>query len=489
MEAAHTQSSEIVDTPISGSRRDTDNDDDEDEDEDVDMDIDAMDHKDTHQASPSDQTLLTQEFASPASASASASSAATRSSSRRRTSRNGHDNGNGSSRGGIIMDNHASPSADTDDHDNNENGNNGNTASSPQCLTQDPDTTSQDQAQESQDDQASPSARINNNDNDVDNNNNNNGGNNNNEANSAASSDDNDDSSEDDDDDENEPNNLSNTLMDRRKLNIQRNQALMNRLDLAYGFTSKRKMPSDKATTTTTTMEGLDNGEEDPEEPTKRRGMLLSTTTAETVTPNVIGSNEAVVDDATINATANADDDHDLDGLASVQSMFSHRQAPIRKLYSVLAAAASQSQAGTHSHGSHSRSRPETTSRFVPAPMFVTGSSGSGKTAILRATVQAIEKGNRVVRDSRDAAASAAVNAKVKEGSYSDGTRVVSAYINCATLDVSSIDELVTHAHNQFQSGIQKLSSGNAATAKTKGRSKRHKKRKSSSVTTDQAGN
>jgi hypothetical protein len=426
-------------------------------DNDNDEDMDVMGQTETHPASPSDQTLLTQEFASPASA--SVSSAATRSSSR-------NDNGNGSSRVDRIRDNHASPS----DKDNDENGDNDYTASSPQCLTQDPETTRQDQAVDNQDDLASPSAKINSDDNYVDNNDG---------ADSATGSDDDDDdddSSEEDDDDENEinPNTLS--LMDRRELNLIRNKAFAARLDLANGITPKRKPPADNTTTT------LENGEDDPEEPTKRRGMLLSPspspTTTTTTTTTAVPNTNAMGDQEVVD-NVNVSDDRDLDGLASLQSMFCHRQAPIRKLYSVLAAAASQSQSpsqsGTLAHSSRSCSRAETTSRFVPAPIIVTGSSGSGKTAILRATVHAIEKGNRVP----------AVKGKVKDSG--DGTQVVSAYINCATLDVASIDELVTHAHNQFQTGIQKLS-GNS-TVRKKGRSKRHKKkRKKSSVVTDQAG-
>jgi hypothetical protein len=468
MEAVSTPSFEIVDTP-SKTRRDTAaspseknlmDDTNEDDNYNDDEDMDAMDPQDTQQASPSDQTLLTQEFASPASA---ASSAATRSSNRHRTSVNddGNGNGNGDSRG-----NHSSPT-DKDGHDNDDNGSaNGNTASSPQCLTQDPDTTRQDQAVDNQDEQASHSAGLSNDDNDVENND---------AANSATSSDDDDDddaSSEEDDDeddDENNPNTLS--IMARREFNVKRNEAFMDSLDLANGITPKRKPPSaDKSNTT------IDNGEDDPEEPPKRRGMLLSTATTSITVPKATAiGNEAEIDDSNAVTTIDASDDHDLDGLASLQSIFCHRQAPIRKLYSVLAAAASQSQSqsGTHTHGSRSGS--ETASRFVPAPIFVTGSSGSGKTAILRATVQAIEKGNRVP----------AVKGKVKDDD--DGTRVVSAYINCATLDVASIDELVTHAHNQFQAGIHKLSG--KATVRKKGKSKRHKKkRKKSSLTTDRAG-
>jgi hypothetical protein len=426
MEATtHTPSSDIIDT--ARRRDDTDNDNDNDEDTD-----DAIDHNETHLASPSDQTLLTQEFASPASA-VSVSSAATRSSTRRRTSRNG----------------------------NNDNGSaNGNTASSPQCLTQDPETIRQDQAEDNQDDQASPSARINNDDNDDNDVDNNDG------ANSATSSDDYDDnddedsSEEEDDDDENEMNPNALAMMARRESNIRRNKAFMDSLDLAQGITPK----PDKSNTT------LDNGEDDPEEPPKRRGMLLSTTTTSAATV-VVG------DDSNANTNTSANDDHNLDGLASLQSMFCHRHAPIRKLYSVLAAAASQSQSQSQSGAQYSsRSRLETTSRFIPAPIIVTGSSGSGKTAILRATVQAIENGNRVP----------AAKGKVKDGD-DDGTQVVSAYINCATLDVASIDELVTHAHSQFQASIQKLSG--IATVRKKNRSKRRKKkRKKSSATTDQAG-
>jgi hypothetical protein len=397
--------------------------------------VDVMGPAETNPASPSDHTLLTQEFPSPA---ASASSAATRSS--RRSSRNGN--------GGSRVDKRSSH-PDNNDHaahpDNSVHQQKTafppQDSSSSECLTQDPNTARQDQAVDNHDGIKSPTAQMATGDDDDNNTNKINNDDDDEEVNSATSFSDDDVSSEEDD----KPNNLS--LMDRRKRNMERNQLRLNNIGLEYGMTAKRKRSVDKTTESLNDKDLL----EDPGEPTKRRGMLLTTAVTTVTTVPEANGKVAVVDV------------DDLDGISSLQRMFPHRQAPIRKLYSLLATAASQSGADDISC-----SGPEAR-RFVPAPIFVTGSSGSGKTAVLRATVQAIEKGNRV-RGGRD-------SVKVEN----DGTQVVSAYINCATLDDPTIGELVTNAHNQFLMGVRKLS-GNA---KAKGRSKRYK-RKSSSVVTDQ---
>jgi Cdc6-like AAA superfamily ATPase len=99
----------------------------------------------------------------------------------------------------------------------------------------------------------------------------------------------------------------------------------------------------------------------------------------------------------------------------SLQTRYPHRESQIRLLTSLLSATMSQT----------SRYSPRSNiSTYVPAPIFVTGPSGTGKTAICRDVVGALDK---------------------------TASGVASAYVNCAILEPSSIDRLVSSAFTQLK--------------------------------------
>lgn len=95
---------------------------------------------------------------------------------------------------------------------------------------------------------------------------------------------------------------------------------------------------------------------------------------------------------------------------------YPHRGRQIQQLISLFRATIGQA-----SHDSR------TTSVFVPAPVFVLGNSGTGKTSVVRAALEAA--------------------CQNKEGAASAG----SAYVNCHTLEPSTIGRLVTSMYNQLQ--------------------------------------
>jgi hypothetical protein len=94
----------------------------------------------------------------------------------------------------------------------------------------------------------------------------------------------------------------------------------------------------------------------------------------------------------------------------SLQTRYPHRESQIRLLTSLLSATMTQA----------SRYSPDPNlPAYVPAPIFVTGPSGTGKTAICRDVVDALDK---------------------------TVSGVTSAYVNCAIIEPSSIDRLVSSA-------------------------------------------
>jgi Cdc6-like AAA superfamily ATPase len=237
-------------------------------------------------------------------------------------------------------------------------------------------------------------------------------------------------SSEDDDDEPNDRNVLS--LMDRRKRNMERNQAFLNRIGLAYGITSKRKRTLTKKST----------AQDDDDDSTavvvkKRRGMLLLPT------PTAFNSSSNPIPATSQNSGF----------VESLLTTFPHRQPQIRKLSSLLTAAAAQSCPATAVASTCSETPIVHTIVHVPAPILVTGANGSGKTCILRAIVNGI--------------------LQQQEQQHGSASKVVSAYTNCATLDVPSIDELVTSAFNQFQAAVERLSGDKNASTKLKRRKKK----------------
>jgi Cdc6-like AAA superfamily ATPase len=109
------------------------------------------------------------------------------------------------------------------------------------------------------------------------------------------------------------------------------------------------------------------------------------------------------------------------DRIQRLYQQYPHRDSQIRRLTSLLHSTISQvSGEPTGDYAS---------SIYVPAPIFVVGPRGTGKTSVVCDVVETLEKNER-----RDRA-----------------SRVASAYINCFTLEPSSIERLVSNAYNQLR--------------------------------------
>jgi Cdc6-like AAA superfamily ATPase len=107
------------------------------------------------------------------------------------------------------------------------------------------------------------------------------------------------------------------------------------------------------------------------------------------------------------------------DRIQRLYQQYPHRDSQIRRLASLLHSTILQ-VSGEQTGDS---------SIYVPAPIFVVGPRGTGKTSVVCDVVETLEKNER-----RDRA-----------------SRVASAYINCFTLEPSSIERLVYNAYNQLR--------------------------------------
>jgi hypothetical protein len=178
------------------------------------------------------------------------------------------------------------------------------------------------------------------------------------------------------------------SLMQKRAKNEQRNQAFLSRIGLEYGMgtsSSKAKEPKRKAAASTS--------KEKVE--VKKRGMLLPT------------SHNRRDDRKNTRAKPSFEN-------LSVQ--FPFRESEMRKLTGYLEAGAAQIN-----------------NSFVPAPVFVTGPAGVGKTAIVRACVDYAKQ--RV------------------DGGQPHATFLESC-VNCSALDESSIDDLCRKVYRQFAGNL-----------------------------------
>jgi hypothetical protein len=105
--------------------------------------------------------------------------------------------------------------------------------------------------------------------------------------------------------------------------------------------------------------------------------------------------------------------------MSELLERYPHRGPQVRQLMSLFRATIRQ--------GSGGQGFRTTSSVYVPAPVFVLGASGTGKTSVVRATLE---------------------TASQKQESASN---VGIAYVNCSTLEPSTIGRLVTSVYNQLQ--------------------------------------
>jgi len=192
------------------------------------------------------------------------------------------------------------------------------------------------------------------------------------------------------------------TYLEKRARKVQRNQALLESLGLARPLLhNKRKKPNQQAT------DDKENKDFVDENDAENSGVLPMA---------LLSDDSVIVDDRTL------------------YERFPHRQQQIRKLLSLL--------------------RPfSRTVHLIPAPIWVTGPSGTGKSDIVRSVVQHLSL------------------SAPQSTTRSSSKRMLCAHVNCATLigtTVSSLlEEVTTMVYRQFESLVYLT------------KSKGHKKRRS----------
>jgi len=195
------------------------------------------------------------------------------------------------------------------------------------------------------------------------------------------------------------------SLQERRMRNMKRNRNLLESLGIAHGMmpaaARKQKPPKKKR-----------RRKQDDSDDEGGRGMLLSSSGTAT---RHHGGVQAV---SPTPLTTSREPLH---------LRYPGREAQIRKLSALLSCCCCTA----------------TSQQYIPPPIFVTGSQGTGKTSIVRDVVHAVVGG--------------VGEAEAKHRHISTASTppaAVHASIDCATLDVASIEELVVNAYCQFEAQV-----------------------------------
>jgi hypothetical protein len=228
--------------------------------------------------------------------------------------------------------------------------------------------------------------------------------------NNSWSDDEDDDSSSDD----NDVDLRGRLLMESRERNMQRNEEMLSRLGILYGVAKPGTKKGGKTMRMT-----------DSDEPSQKRGMLLL---HDDHLPRVL---DGAVPDCVADLTE-----------TELASRYPFREGQINKLTALLEVATMQSCQN---------------SAFVPPSVIVHGSSGTGKTAIVRGSIDC------VVARCEKARRSAVIPIALM---------LLDAYVDCSALDFPSIEEVTGVACNLF---ARKLKSWHDLSGNVK---KRRRKRK-----------
>lgn len=249
---------------------------------------------------------------------------------------------------------------------------------------------------------------------------------------SSSSSDSFSDNNVDDHDDDNDESVPELTSMQIRAQRIARNQAFLESLGLGSGFglghSPKNKAKTKRHRTHETSQETKEAAQLVPK--ITKRGMLLllrpDTTPAGCYTPTLPSATKAVP--ATLPWT-------------DLLTRFPFREAPIKRLIglltpSVISATASWS--------------PTLHPTAAPTPIFVTGPSGTGKTAIVRSVVDVLSQQCGGAASNNDHSTSTHSTNNHKNN---HNRALFSSYVNCSTVD--SIEEALQSTFRQLQTVIQ----------------------------------
>lgn len=114
--------------------------------------------------------------------------------------------------------------------------------------------------------------------------------------------------------------------------------------------------------------------------------------------------------------------------LEGLQDAYPHRDSQIQQLWSLMSPALP----------STTSTCPSFTTNHIPAPIFVTGTAGTGKTSVVRDVVTCLKR------------------SRLSSQTVVSQARVGSAYVNCATLGLdTTIDELLHNAYGQLAAGLK----------------------------------
>lgn len=207
------------------------------------------------------------------------------------------------------------------------------------------------------------------------------------------------------------------TLTEKRARNVRRNNNVLASLGLTHGIIAQ---PTSKKQHSTSS----NRCDTDVDENCKPRGMLLS------------GLHPCIRPDL-----------HETSSPSSTLRLleqYPHREAQIRKLRAwlsaVLAVKPVMDPAAAASNNHTAKNSGSSSSPFVPPPILITGPVGCGKTAVVQDVIRSFAThDNNSVRLEQEQA-----------------TKLIHAYIDCATLDSTNIEELAGNAYTQLKEQMRR---------------------------------
>ena len=202
-------------------------------------------------------------------------------------------------------------------------------------------------------------------------------------------------------------------LTDRRMRNVERLEQFMSTLDQKYNS----KLPQ------SIRPKRRDNQQESESESESIHSNQGQGT-------NQVGPPRGMLFDKSVSSTNLLDSN--MGSLEKLYHRYPYRESQIRFLGSLLSAAIGQVPSTT-------ANKPFATDVYVPAPIFVMGSSGTGKTSVVRDVVKLMEQSSTIRHESTQESISVAMSSVA-----------TTSYVNCATLEPSSINRLLSSAYYQL---------------------------------------
>jgi hypothetical protein len=299
---------------------------------------------------------------------------------------------------------------------------------------------------------------------------------------SILSNDSNDDDDDDDDDDDvPEQGHERPTLSERQVLNMERNSRFLSNLHEKYKDKIGSSLPIDAKSKATDVVndDGHDHGDDEDD-----NGNDINIGMEMKLSHRLFKSFPSIEsEDTTISPQTRK-----IKLIKDLNKRYPHRQVEIRQLLSVLNSSMCVTQ---HLVGSSSSSTGHT-QVHVPAPIFVAGPRGCGKTSIVCDVVEVVQKLSSSASSSRMATRLQHTSKRGGRGVFafredSDSSLsshiVKAAYIDCTILEPSTIERLVYDTYRQLRPSKSSMLSGLKRRKKNKKRSHHQHQHQSSSMT------